>query len=189
MPLKNFISTYRHIIRRLIGLAFMTIPCILFLVYLEISWFIILLLCLITASCFWCIDYIPFIGIPSKFFSGFTYFTLLFFLHIVAFIFIFAYIYTQKGIIKNGNYINFANQECDASIPIVRDYSTCLYFSTVTFTTLGYGDFHPAEGTRGVAALESMVGFLFLGFFVGMVAYQLHIINKRHLSDIRSKSG
>ena len=44
-----------------------------------------------------------------------------------------------------------------------------LYFSIVTFTTLGYGDFVPREGYRLVSALQALYGYLFLGGLVGLV--------------------
>ena len=37
-----------------------------------------------------------------------------------------------------------------------------LYFSVVTFTTLGYGDIQPAETHRLLAAFEAFIGFLFV---------------------------
>ncbi len=44
-----------------------------------------------------------------------------------------------------------------------------LYFSIVTFTTLGHGDFVPREGYRLVSALQALYGYLFLGGLVGLV--------------------
>jgi len=48
-----------------------------------------------------------------------------------------------------------------------HDFPTALYFSFVTFTTLGYGDFQPSEGMRLLAAQEALFGYVFLGFMVG----------------------
>jgi len=48
-----------------------------------------------------------------------------------------------------------------------HDFPTALYFSIVTFTTLGYGDFQPSEGMRLLAAQEALFGYVFLGFMVG----------------------
>lgn len=45
-----------------------------------------------------------------------------------------------------------------------------VYFSIVTFTTLGYGDIQPAAGLRLIAALEALYGYLFLGLLVGLLA-------------------
>lgn len=41
-----------------------------------------------------------------------------------------------------------------------------IYFSTVTFTTLGYGDLSPIGGLRIVALLEAFFGALSIGFIV-----------------------
>lgn len=49
--------------------------------------------------------------------------------------------------------------------PIVwTDY---LYFSAVTFSTLGYGDFQPAPQARLLASFEAIVGNLHLAIIVG----------------------
>ncbi|MFL6843341.1 MAG: potassium channel family protein [Allosphingosinicella sp.] len=44
-----------------------------------------------------------------------------------------------------------------------RDPIDCLYFSVVTWTTLGYGDFRPSAAIRMTAAAEALIGY------VGMV--------------------
>lgn len=59
--------------------------------------------------------------------------------------------------------------------PIV-DYEISLYFSVVTWTTLGYGDFVPGQGLRLIAAFQAGLGYLFLGLIVGMAA---DILSKR----------
>jgi len=41
-----------------------------------------------------------------------------------------------------------------------------LYFSAVSFSTLGYGDFRPAEGARLLAAAQAILGNLHLGLLV-----------------------
>lgn len=43
----------------------------------------------------------------------------------------------------------------------------CVYFSAVTFSTLGYGDFQPSESARLVAAAQALIGNLHLGVIVG----------------------
>ena len=51
---------------------------------------------------------------------------------------------------------------------------TALYFSTSTFTTVGFGDFVLSEDWRMLSAVESMNGFLLIGwstaFLVGLSA-------------------
>ncbi len=80
-------------------------------------------------------------------------------------LFVFADVYMHTGIMDTNN--DFA---------VVRDESTCMYFSVVTFTTLGYGDFCPTQEARGTAALEAIVGYIFWGIFIGTV---LHLLRRR----------
>lgn len=42
-----------------------------------------------------------------------------------------------------------------------------VYFSAVTFSTLGYGDFAPTAPLRLIAAAEALIGNLHLGMLVG----------------------
>lgn len=51
--------------------------------------------------------------------------------------------------------------------PLVHDRATAFYFSVVTFTTLGFGDFQPHAAMRLLAAQEALFGYVFLGFLVG----------------------
>lgn len=44
------------------------------------------------------------------------------------------------------------------------DFETALYFSTATFSTVGYGDVVPAHQWRLLAALEGINGFLLIGW-------------------------
>ncbi len=44
-----------------------------------------------------------------------------------------------------------------------RSYADCAYYSVVTFTTLGYGDFHPTGPARIIAGLQAFLGYLVLG--------------------------
>ena len=50
------------------------------------------------------------------------------------------------------------------------DFGSWLYYSIVTITTLGFGDYTPAHGiAQAVTAIEVMCGLLFLGFFLNAV--------------------
>ena len=60
-------------------------------------------------------------------------------------------------IISKGNLIN----------KTTNYYIDCLYFSTITFTTLGYGDFRPLEGLgRILAGSEAFIGAFMMALFV-----------------------
>ncbi len=50
------------------------------------------------------------------------------------------------------------------------DYGSWLYYSIVTITTLGFGDYTPAHGwAQMVTAIEVMCGLVFLGLFLNAV--------------------
>lgn len=51
-------------------------------------------------------------------------------------------------------------------------FTECLYFSTVTFTTLGYGDFAPRQDFRIQAALEAWIGGFLMATFVVALTYR-----------------
>ena len=40
------------------------------------------------------------------------------------------------------------------------------YFSTTTFTTLGYGDLSPLSGLRILSSIEAFLGLLNMGFLI-----------------------
>lgn len=49
---------------------------------------------------------------------------------------------------------------------LVKSYLDKLYFSGITFTALGYGDYSPVGGARFLAFLESFLGIFFIALFV-----------------------
>jgi hypothetical protein len=63
-------------------------------------------------------------------------------------ILVFAVVYQQSGAIGD------------------RSFVSCLYFSAITFTTVGYGDLAPHGALRLIAALEALTGILLCGLFI-----------------------
>ena len=57
---------------------------------------------------------------------------------------------------------------CEALTPM-----SSVYFSMVTFSTLGFGDFTPTSATRLVAGALAIIGNLHLGIFVGIAVIGL----------------
>ena len=51
-------------------------------------------------------------------------------------------------------------------IGAVAGFADALYFSTVTFSTVGYGDVAPRLEWRQFAALESIDGFILIGWSI-----------------------
>lgn len=52
------------------------------------------------------------------------------------------------------------------AIGAVGGLEEAVYFSTVTFSTVGYGDITPAPDWRVFAALEGMSGFILIGWSI-----------------------
>lgn len=50
------------------------------------------------------------------------------------------------------------------------DYGSWLYYSIVTISTLGFGDYSPAHGVaQAITAIEVMLGLIFIGLFLNAV--------------------
>jgi hypothetical protein len=47
-----------------------------------------------------------------------------------------------------------------------REAGTCLYFAVVICTTVGYGDYASTPAARPYAALEALLGYFFMAFFI-----------------------
>lgn len=54
-------------------------------------------------------------------------------------------------------------------IDVVPDLETALYFSTVSFTTVGYGDVVLGADWRMLGAIESLNGFLLFGWSTAFI--------------------
>ncbi len=79
----------------------------------------------------------------------------------------FALLYTGTGI-EVPSY-------AEARLPFKVDHSfvSSLYFSIVTFTTLGFGDFRPVPAARFLAAGEALIGFVSPGAFLAALIEML----------------
>jgi hypothetical protein len=51
---------------------------------------------------------------------------------------------------------------------IIYDFQSSLYFSIVTWTTLGYGDFQPTSNIRLVAAFQAIFGYIFMSIYIAI---------------------
>lgn len=72
-------------------------------------------------------------------------------------IMIFGLVYAEYGLLDTcGNKMSVQKNEL----------SDAVYFSIVTWTTLGYGDLRPTEGVRFVAALEALMGYMYMGLLL-----------------------
>jgi len=67
---------------------------------------------------------------------------------------------------NSGNIVNLASKGFLKS-NVIRNFPDSLYFSLITFTTLGYGDFRPLEGWgRILAGSEAFIGAFMMALFV-----------------------
>mgnify|MGYP002779032304 CR=1 FL=1 len=57
--------------------------------------------------------------------------------------------------------------------PVPTDFRTAVYFSGITFTTVGFGDLVPAPHARLLAMSEGAAGFVTVSFFVVVLANRL----------------
>ncbi|MFL6254164.1 MAG: ion channel [Pyrinomonadaceae bacterium] len=62
----------------------------------------------------------------------------------------------------------------DGSGVMVRDSVSCFYFSIVTYTTLGYGDYRPSPEARLFAASEALLGYILLSLFIGVLLQSIY---------------
>lgn len=67
-------------------------------------------------------------------------------------IFLFGCNYSGLGIISNNELTN--------------DFYNSLYFSVITWTTLGYGDVLPSSGVKVYATLEALIGYVYSGVMI-----------------------
>jgi len=75
-----------------------------------------------------------------------------------------ALLYYFLGIQDGSRLIQY--QEGLAPSQIVADLRDCVYYSVVTFTTLGYGDIVPIGNARILASIEAFVGSFSIALFV-----------------------
>ena len=54
---------------------------------------------------------------------------------------------------------------------VLRDLPTGLYFSLITWTTVGYGDLVPIPQARFLAASEAVLGYLSMGLLVALLLH------------------
>ncbi|AMO55435.1 hypothetical protein GZ77_10205 [Endozoicomonas montiporae] len=79
-------------------------------------------------------------------------------------IFLFSFIYLLFGVQEGGRLIQYSS---DQSLLVnARTWLDTLYYSVVTFTTLGYGDITPIGISRLFAALEAFTGSFSMALFV-----------------------
>jgi hypothetical protein len=70
--------------------------------------------------------------------------------------------------------------------PVIYDFWRSVYYSVVTFTTLGYGDFYPVGLGRTLAAMEALTGYIILGVLASTAA---SVLSRQPPEDKEEKHG
>lgn len=91
----------------------------------------------------------------------------------------FAWIYSMIGIIDN--------RPGPGTGEKVYEFVTCIYFSMVTLTTLGYGDYIPHGAGQYLAAIEAMTGYIILGLLASSSATILQHQAQEHEEHQKKK--
>jgi hypothetical protein len=79
-------------------------------------------------------------------------------------IFFCAILYTFTGLNYQGAYLAYSPDQSPSEN--FNFFLSSLYYSVVTFTTLGYGDFTPVGISRAIAAIEAFTGSFTIALFV-----------------------
>ncbi|WP_137821364.1 potassium channel family protein [Pseudomonas sp. D(2018)] len=82
----------------------------------------------------------------------------------VGFMLIFALLYFLVGVYHGDVRLAFSPDQ--DVLTNLMELAACMYFSVVTFTTLGYGDIAPLGLSRPLAAFEAFVGSFTMALFV-----------------------
>jgi Ion channel len=64
----------------------------------------------------------------------------------------------------------------DGTGTVYHDPYTCFYFTVVTWTTIGYGDFIPTPTSRPFVVLEALVSYLFTALFLALLIHTTNIL-------------
>lgn len=105
-----------------------------------------------------------------KYLFGYGERPLRFGLWILLIVFVFAIVYcpSQWGVFD----IELHGVDWDGTL--LSNFSTALYFSIVTFATLGYGDIHPHNGwAKFLVCFEVAFGFVMLGALIVLIGRQI----------------
>jgi len=74
---------------------------------------------------------------------------------IVVDILLYAYAYSVHGLLDNDK--------------LAEGKTAFLYFSIITWTTVGYGDILPTNPSRMIAASEAMLGYISMGLYITLI--------------------
>lgn len=90
-------------------------------------------------------------------------------------IFGFAILYMFTGLSVSGDIVNYVEAFSYGFLErnVVTDFMSCLYFSTVTFTTVGYGDITPLNLSVLLSGIEMFLGLTMMGIWTATLAMKI----------------
>jgi uncharacterized protein YjbI with pentapeptide repeats len=79
----------------------------------------------------------------------------------------FAFTFTFAVVYFAGQLIEYSDGTTEIDFSTLGGFLTCMYFSVVTFTTLGFGDISPVtDAGRAIASVEAFTGAFMIALFV-----------------------
>jgi hypothetical protein len=68
------------------------------------------------------------------------------------------------------------NRVATCNTEITHNFWDCVYFSVITITTVGYGDFYPSgPHARVIASIEALSGYIILGLFISSLSNMVRL--------------
>ncbi|MBR9867550.1 MAG: two pore domain potassium channel family protein [Oceanospirillales bacterium] len=68
-------------------------------------------------------------------------------------------------------YKSFGLIDTSTNEQVTPSWLNSIYFSVVTWTTLGYGDFKPVEPVKIWVIVEALMGYVYMGLLVGKLLF------------------
>lgn len=93
------------------------------------------------------------------------------------------------GIIISFAIIYMASGAMQDSKHVELNFTDAVYFSIVTWTTLGYGDFTPTTDARLFTAVEALIGYFFTAVIVGVLITSIARTLDQLASNMRKKNS
>ena len=72
------------------------------------------------------------------------------------------------------------------AVGAITGFEPALYFSMVTFTTLGYGDIVLHDGWRLLASFQAVNGIVMVAWTTALVVAVAHDVQTHHFDDVGS---
>jgi len=106
---------------------------------------------------------------------------------IASFIISYSILIILNILLFSGAYFENNTSFTENGIPVELSFENSLYFSTITFTTVGYGDVAPLGLNRLIASIQSIMAILMNIAFIGYILSSRRFKKERHLQPGQSR--